>query len=218
VFVLFPTLDDVLTGPPLEEVHYLRDELADLVWAVERIAQAPSGIPIDRSRASAAGRPPVDLSSTIPLEYLQGATDGRVSYRLRTDVPGNWFPLLPPEVGSGSMLIPATVAPLGGSVAPRPGTRILAEQSGGVPAEEVSRVGLQARRMWRYARWTDGRHLAWIARQTGPGRGPGSSGLRFDVLQPFQQPGPPPPSAVPSMAVSTRSTIGQDTIIRRLAD
>jgi len=218
VFVLFPTLDHVISATPLEEVHYLRDELADLVWAVERIALGANGLPVDRGQIEAARRAAPTLPSSVPLEYLEGPAEGRVSYRLRTDVPGNWFPLLPPETGPVSALTPATVPPLDGSPAPQPWTRILAEQSGGLAPEEVTRVGVQASRMWRYARWIDGRHVAWIARGAGPGRGPGSSGLRFDVLQPFQRPGPPPPSPVPPMAVSTRSTVGQDTVLRRLND
>jgi hypothetical protein len=218
LFVLFPTLDHVLDGPPLEEVHYLRDEMADLVWAVERTALGPGGVPVDRGRDSAAGQTATTPVAGIPLEYLEGAIEGRVSYRVRTDVPANWFPLLPPESGTPATLTPATVAPLDGSTPPRAWTRILAEQNIGLPIEEVSRVGLQVTRLWRYARWTDGRQLAWIARQVGAGRGPGSSGLRFDVLAPFQRPSPPPPSAVPSMALATRSTVGQDTVLRNLTD
>ena len=218
IFVLFPTLDHVISASPLEEVHYLRDELADMVWAVERIAIGPNGVPLDRTQVEAAGRAGTPLPSSIPLEYLEGADRVRVSYQLRTDVPRNWFPLLPPELGTPSILLPATVPPLDGSAPAQPWTRILSEQGNGLPAEEVTRVGVQATRMWRYARWIDGRHLVWIARKSAPGRGPGSSGLLFDLLRPFQKPGQPPPSPAQSMAVSTRSTIGQDTILRRLTD
>lgn len=38
-------------------------------------------------------------------------------------------------------------------------------------------------RYLRRTRWTDGSTLVWMARQAGPGRGPGSSGLRFDFLR-----------------------------------
>src|SRR5579871_1704965 len=43
LFALFPTLDHVMDGPTIEEVHYLRDEGADLVWAVERIVLGAAG-------------------------------------------------------------------------------------------------------------------------------------------------------------------------------
>jgi hypothetical protein len=50
-----------------------------------------------------------------------------------------------------------------------------------MPIEEVTRAGAQVVRNWRYARWTDGRQLSWIGRRVQPGRGPGSSGLSFDL-------------------------------------
>jgi hypothetical protein len=50
-----------------------------------------------------------------------------------------------------------------------------------MPLEEVTRVGTQVVRGWRYARWVDGTQLAWAGRNVRPGRGPGSSGLSFDI-------------------------------------
>jgi hypothetical protein len=50
-----------------------------------------------------------------------------------------------------------------------------------IPLEEVTRAGAQIVRSWRYARWTDGRQLSWVGRRARPGRGPGSSGLGFDL-------------------------------------
>jgi hypothetical protein len=50
-----------------------------------------------------------------------------------------------------------------------------------LPLEEVTRVGAQVVRGWRYARWIDGRQLCWVGRRVRPGRGPGASGLTFDL-------------------------------------
>src|SRR5206468_2859165 len=71
-FVIFPTLDHVESGAPLEEVHYLRDELADVVWAVERTAVGPNGVPVDRTQAELAGRASVPLPTPTPQEYAEG--------------------------------------------------------------------------------------------------------------------------------------------------
>jgi hypothetical protein len=38
-------------------------------------------------------------------------------------------------------------------------------------------------RSYRYARWTDGSTHLWVSRRKQPGRGEGSSGLRFDWLE-----------------------------------
>ena len=45
-FFLPPTIDYVLTGPPLEEIKMLRDETANLVWGVERIYRTCYGEPV----------------------------------------------------------------------------------------------------------------------------------------------------------------------------
>jgi hypothetical protein len=50
--------------------------------------------------------------------------------------------------------------------------------------EEIPREGTQIDRIYRYARWQDGRTSMWTARRRRVGRGEGSSGLRFDVLDP----------------------------------
>ena len=45
-FFLPPTIDHVLTGPPLEEIRMLRDETANLVWGVERVYRTYYGEPV----------------------------------------------------------------------------------------------------------------------------------------------------------------------------
>jgi hypothetical protein len=49
--------------------------------------------------------------------------------------------------------------------------------------EEVPRSGARITRAWQLARWIDGSTHLWIGRRKQPGRGEGSSGLRFDVLE-----------------------------------
>ena len=47
----------------------------------------------------------------------------------------------------------------------------------------VSRAGVQADRYFRCTRSSDGTIFVWLARKSGPGRGPGWSGLRFDIVR-----------------------------------
>jgi hypothetical protein len=47
----------------------------------------------------------------------------------------------------------------------------------------ITPTGIEATRYLRRTRWTDGSTLAWMARQSGPGTGPGSSGLKFDFVR-----------------------------------
>jgi hypothetical protein len=50
--------------------------------------------------------------------------------------------------------------------------------------EEVPRAGAVVTRTFQYTRWTDGGVHLWLARRKRPGRGEGSSGLRFDFIEP----------------------------------
>ena len=54
VFVLPPVVPHVLESEPLEEVALFRDEMANLVWGVERVVQGAVG----RARRTAAGWSP----------------------------------------------------------------------------------------------------------------------------------------------------------------
>jgi hypothetical protein len=94
-FVLFPTLDHVVSGAPLEELHYLR-EAGRRRLGSGRIAVGPTGLPMDRTQAALAGRAGAPPSMTTQ-EYAE-ATRGRASPHA-DDVPAATAPLLPPEPG-----------------------------------------------------------------------------------------------------------------------
>jgi hypothetical protein len=184
LFVLFPALGGVVEGVPIEEVHFIRDDAAELVWAVEDKALGADGLPADRTVDALAHFQPLtptpNSAATLPSRR----------YLLRTDVEANWFPFL---LAKPALLAMADVPPLDTSQAtPVPWGRILAPfapvpatpgpQPGVLlPVEEVTPAGIQVTRAWRYARWIDGRQLSWVGRRVRPGYGPGASGLTFDL-------------------------------------
>ena len=181
LFFLPPTLGPSLNGPPLEEVLFLRDEAANMAWAVERLAQGPAGYPADLHAAPGGPAAP-------PEDSLAIGPDGRLAYRLTTGAPRNWHPLVPVRTaGSGAAVRlerRALPDPATGRVAP-PHGRLLAESAGALlHEEEVPREGARVTRAFQYARWTDGSTHLWVGRRKGPGRGPGGSGLRFDAVEP----------------------------------
>jgi hypothetical protein len=49
--------------------------------------------------------------------------------------------------------------------------------------EEIPRAGIRVVRRFQSARDPSGRLHTWVGRRKGPGRGDGSSGLDFDVLE-----------------------------------
>ena len=51
----------------------------------------------------------------------------------------------------------------------------------------ISRAGVTSRPLLPAHTLSDGSTFLWLARMSGPGRGPGWSGLRFDIVQPMAQ-------------------------------
>jgi hypothetical protein len=113
--------------------------------------------------------------------------NGELTYRLGTTVPDYWIPLLPVQVGSALRLkrgaLPRfeTDDPVG-TFEPQglildPAHELL------LPDEEVPREGARVTRSYQCARWVDGSTHLWVGRRKEPGRGEGSSGLRFDTIE-----------------------------------
>ncbi|MEP6889863.1 MAG: hypothetical protein ABI955_04105 [Nitrospirota bacterium] len=185
LFFLPPVLGDSLHSAPSEEVLFLRDEMANVAWGVERIVESAAGRPLDRYEAYQEAQQKKEQEGAAPAA---GGTDGEtLTYRLGTTVPEYWIPLLPVQDGASIRLkrgvIPEIEAgevgrllePLGRIL--EPGRELLLQD------EEVPREGVRVTRAYQYARWIDGSTYLWIGRRKQPGRGEGSSGLRFDVAQ-----------------------------------
>ncbi len=179
LFFLPPTLGSSLTSDPVEHVLFIRDEMANMAWAIERTVPGADGRPVDRFEAYQEKRRAAAPPEPIP----EGAS---VDYRLASTVPDHWIPLVPVRVGEdqraialqrGAMLDPET----GGAILPlgrilTPGRRLLFRE------ETVSRAGERVARHFQHTRWIDGGSLLWMGRRRRPGRGEGSSGLRFDSV------------------------------------
>jgi hypothetical protein len=166
-----------LTGPTTEEVAFARDDIAGLVWAVERIVTDSEGEQHD-----------------LPSEYARDApapaaipTDADLLYRLMTDVPPHWIPFIPVHTGTDSRQVGLVEAVLprpdsfGDLVVSAPRSSIVQELQNVVfPEEEVPASGVVVRRRWFLARSADGVRHAWASRSVIAGRGEASSGLKFD--------------------------------------
>jgi hypothetical protein len=157
-------------GRPMEEVLLLRDEAANMCWAVERLVEDPAGEP--RSRGDE------ERPAPISREALPGA---ELRYLLQTTVPRHWIPLVPvPTGGAGGFeLRKGTMTErdesLGRLLHPLPFT---------LKEEEVPREGVRVMRVPSLARDPAGRVLRWVARRVSVGRGEGASGLVSDEAVP----------------------------------
>jgi len=176
-FFLAPALGQSLHSEAMEEVLFLRDEMANLAWAVERLVEGTGGEPMQRFEQYRQALQQVAAAAEAPL------SSAPLRYRLGTTVPDYWFPLIPQRLASSQQmrLVRGTVAGPGEG---RPLGRILQPEAPlAMQEEEVPRAGARVTRAFQYARWVDGSAHLWVGRRKGAGRGEGSSGLRFDMAE-----------------------------------
>jgi hypothetical protein len=202
VFFLAPSAPKVQQGEPREEVVLLRDEQANMVWAIE------SRVPMADGTAAAGLDAARDRRAFFERLNPGGGTSpepaAAVRYRVMSEgVPENWIPFIPVHVPDDNRRIQLQRAALPrmlpGAPSPpekvRPLTSLLrAGLDQGEPLfmheEEVPRAGTRVQQSFQRTRWFDGRAVVWLGAQTRTGSGEGRSTLRFDLLRPEKE-GPP---------------------------
>jgi hypothetical protein len=183
LLLLPPVVASTLSGPPVEEVLFLRDELANLAWAVEKLVLGPNGLSLDRYEAHVRRRQPA------PPPADSAVAGEPAVYRLASTAPDYWVPLLPvrPDPDDPSIRLRRGRVLLdrdGEPVLPPVLGRVLApERPLELFEEEVPRAGARVVRAFQQARGLDGATHLWLGRRKTPGRGEGSSGLRFDIIE-----------------------------------
>ncbi len=175
--VLPPIAATPLLGDPVEEVAFLRDETANLGWAVERIVPGRSGDPRQRSAEPPPPRPvpPPDLDP------------GDVLYELLVPVPRHWIPLVPVRTAPAVVAL-RKGALLDGDEPILPSGVLLAPTPLTFPAEEIPREGIVVRAVPALARRADGSYARWTGHRISTGRGEGSSGHASDRATPARRP------------------------------
>jgi hypothetical protein len=193
---LAPTIATGQDSHPIERVLFTRDEMANMVWAIEDRIPGPLGRGVsgheaatDLRRFLGGGGPP-DVAGLVETAAV-------IRYRLGTTVPDNWIPFIPVrrpgsnrEIRLQRAAMPrldspdpsAVVRPRGAIL--RPGLDLPELPSYFVNEEEVPRAGIAVTRAFQRARWWDGRVYTWLGRQKGAGRSEAASGLEFDRIVP----------------------------------
>ncbi|MCB1021471.1 MAG: hypothetical protein H6509_00725 [Bryobacterales bacterium] len=176
LMLLAPALADVEEGPALERVDFLRDQAANLGWAIERKALGASGRPLDRDAHSGKLEPP--------------DSEQEWSYRAYSLVKANWIPFTPVRLEQGAaaqthlrrsrMALPPPglsleeLLPLG---------KILdASAPLRVHEEAIPDAGLRVDRRYQRTRDANGRIHLWIGRRVRLGAWPARGGFVPDRL------------------------------------
>jgi hypothetical protein len=203
-----PAISDILVVPPtsgvalmrraaVEEVKFVRDDFANLVWGIEKTTPTALGVGWPGPERDTAidkklpwpGSPSTDQTS--PLRY-----------ELQSRIPSYWIPFLavsePTDdkdipkkaLEEGSMLRPYQADPNDPTLIPlpvMPAGRILRPAKlptdpdyYRVNPEEVLRTGTTVQRLVYRTRWLDGSCHVWMGRRRLAGTGEANSELRFD--------------------------------------
>jgi hypothetical protein len=202
ILVVLPAARKVLESPPLEEVYLLRDEIANMVWAVE--AQVPL--------ASGKSKPGREAGYELKawLQQLLDAThpaaipvtyQANIRYQIVNSVPEQWIPFLPvhidnnlrqiqlqraamPRILKNDDNVPKKVEPRTSLM--REGLDQAPQQTYFIHEEEVPRAGIRIYKTYQRTRWYDGKVYNWLGIRKQVGRGGGSSGLAFDQIIPVE--------------------------------
>jgi hypothetical protein len=196
---LAPAAIKVHESNPLEEVLLIRDEMANMVWAIETVVPLPMGIGDKGGEVALRIRKfhekliqgisvPADLPYAAPISYLS-----------MTDVPENWIPFVPVHIEGDNRETQLQRASMlriidGDPVDPakiKPQTSILREGLEAKPdalpyyvhEEEVTRAGIRIVQSFQRTRWINGEVFVWLGMKKKTGRGEGSSGLAFDQIK-----------------------------------
>lgn len=168
-----PVLAGSEAGRPVEEVRLVRDESANIAWAIEKTVEDASGTAVDRA------------SRVPPTESV---ADDLWRYRLMTPVPEHWIPLLPVRVEGANepaiALQRGRVAGAGGTAGPGPAGQILEPgRQLFINEEEIPHGGATVQRHFQLSRGGDGRVHLWMARRKRAGSGRVPDKLRFDTIE-----------------------------------
>jgi hypothetical protein len=204
--ILLPTAVQVQQGPPLEKVFFVRDEVANIAWAIEDTICLPNG---ETKPGLEAGRETraffqkqLEQSTNRNASSPEIAQEPSLRYTIMNSVPENWIPFIPVHVPNSSRAMQLQRAALpriltGDTKKPqrvRPRTSMLSAGLDLRPRapfyifeEEVPRAGVCVTMRYNRARWRDGTVCVWLGMRKEIGRGERSSGLAFDQIVPVRQ-------------------------------
>jgi hypothetical protein len=181
-FLLPSTVGERAESEPLERVQFVRDEMANMVWAIEEMIPDATGAGIDGY--DAAGR-----TGVLPEPIAD--SPAAIRYLLGTTVPENWIPFLPAQRAGSVQDIafqraampklgtpPQEVVKAKGVLLNEPTLPWFVDEA------EISVSGISVTRAFQRVRWYDGRTFVWIGRSRETGRGAGAGSLRFDQIEP----------------------------------
>ena len=206
--LLLPTVEKVQEGKPQEEVTFIRDEMANMVWGIETTIPLVNGKtkPGKEAARELANFYEKSISKDLTIvettdEENASTSAAAISYQFMNSVPENWIPFIPVHVKDENKKIVLREVMLQRSAMPRfrntltekiePRTNLLREgldfdspKPYFINEEEVPRAGSVVTKSYQRTRWYGGKVVNWLGIKKQVGRGEGSSNLMFDNIVP----------------------------------
>ena len=203
--LILPTVEKIQEGKPLEEVIFIRDEVANMVWGIEKKIPLVTGSPKNGAEAAFELHKfyqkildaEIGAGMVIPEDIDYKAT---IRYEIMNSVPENWIPFIPVHVPGSNREIQLQRASMpriltnnapGNAVKIKPRTQLLREGLDLLPVapyfvneEEIPRAGVRVYQTYQRSRWYNGKVVTWYGSRKQTGRGEGHSGLAFDQIVP----------------------------------
>ncbi len=201
--LILPTVEKIMEGKPMEEILFIRDEIANMVWAIEK------KIPLASGTGKQGGEAAYELHKFYQKILDQEIGDGviipediefkaNIRYQIMNTVPENWIPFIPVHVPGSTREIQLQRASMprilendapGSAQKIKPRTQLVREGLDESPVaayfiyeEEIPRAGIRAYQSFQRTRWYHGKVVNWFGARKQTGRGEGHSGLAFDQL------------------------------------
>ncbi|UZE97473.1 hypothetical protein [Alkalimarinus alittae] len=175
-YLLAPnTAIDIVQNDEIEEVRFIRDEDANLVWAWER------------RMVNEQGQTETTVSEQVGGGDMHRSIDGLPQFKLKSATARHWIPYVPrhnserPEADGAFHLRRARTDEQASQSNPQYRTQIVKE-SKRIFEEEITPTGIRVRRIARFSRGSDGKAYFWIGRDKEVAQRTARPGLSFDYI------------------------------------
>lgn len=195
-----PTVLRCEEGAPIEEVQFLRDEMANMLWGVETKINDGCGGFMDGQTLSNAVFMEVD--KLRKEDSSAASVDAKYALLIQNRVPMNWIPFIPEQLSNGrDVVFRRGRMPIyykcaedekndqDGYKSVRPSTKLLGiEKENGnvrpfyINEEEVGGYGVKVTKTPQRTRWFYGETFNWIGNRKIISEYQANSGLMFDEL------------------------------------
>ena len=203
-----PVVPKIQESAPIEEVLFVRDEMANMVWAIENKVDSLLQSGMDGHKAAIELAPYFEQVNNIdPTEVDPEAI---LRYILSNTVPENWIPFISIHIEGQNRAVQLQRASMprmiGETKIPvRPRTSVLRSGFSYNPAaevkpyinpsanlqsapyfineEEIPKAGIKVMGNYQRTRWYNGDIVLWYGYKKTLGKGEGSSGLKFDMVE-----------------------------------